>query len=62
MKRHNVAVTEDEWNRAQRIGQQQDVPVSASAVLRAAIKIYLQQKEEELRRRSNPRTHGRSSG
>jgi hypothetical protein len=60
MKRHNVAVTEDEWNRAQRIGQQQDVPVSASAVLRAAIKIYLQQKEEESRGKFKPRTHSRA--
>jgi hypothetical protein len=60
MKRHAVAVTEDEWNRAQRIGEQQDVPVSASAVLRAAIKIYLEQKEEELRTKSKGRTQKRA--
>jgi hypothetical protein len=59
MKRHAVAVTDDEWNRAQRIGQQQDVPVSASAVLRAAIKIYLEQKEEELGAKFKNRTHKR---
>jgi hypothetical protein len=55
MKRHAIAVTEEEWQRAQRIGQLQSVPVSASTLLRVALNLGLEQKERELKNVSRKR-------
>ena len=49
MARHTIAITEEEWQRALRIGQRQSVPVSASTLLRVALNLGLEQKERELK-------------
>jgi hypothetical protein len=46
-QRHVVAVSQEEWDEAQRIGESQPIPVSASTVLRTAIKFFLEQKRQE---------------
>src|SRR5690349_19323265 len=54
-KRHIVAVSSEEWEQARQIGEAQPVPVSPSAVLRAAIKIFLDMKRQEAQGESHNR-------